>query len=50
MADATDRVGDEIEGTYRWKVGAERSALRGRPSRLRFVVREADPLAFRLGA
>jgi hypothetical protein len=47
LADATDRVGDEIEGTYRWKGVSDLSALRGRPLRLRFVLKDADVFAFR---
>jgi hypothetical protein len=47
LADATDRIGDEIEGVYRWKTGEDLSALRGRPLRMRFVLKDADLFAFR---
>lgn len=47
LADAADRVGDEIEGVYRWKAGADVSALRGRALRIRFALKDADLYAFR---
>jgi len=39
--------GDEFGVTVRWKTGASLAALRGRPVRLRFLLRDADLFALR---
>ena len=49
LADATDLFGDEINGTYSWKSGADVSSLVGKPVRLRLVMRDADLYSFRFG-
>ena len=49
FADTTDLFGDEINGTYSWKSGADVSSLVGKPVRLRFVMQDADLYSFRFG-
>ncbi len=47
LADAPERIGDEIARDYAWKSGADVSALKGKPVRVRFVMKDADLFAFR---
>ncbi|MCC7499861.1 MAG: hypothetical protein IT160_19935 [Bryobacterales bacterium] len=47
LADAPERIGDEIARDYVWKGGGDVSPLKGKPTRLRFVMKDADLYAFR---
>ena len=42
LADSRELIGDEIERVYSWKSGEDLSALRGKPIRLRVVLKDAD--------
>ena len=43
---ALDGLGDDLERTITWAVGADVSALRGTPVRLRWFLKDADLYAF----
>lgn len=47
LAEAPERIGDEVARDYAWKAGADVSTLQGNPVRLRFVMKDADVFAFR---
>ena len=47
LADSRELIGDEIERVYSWKSGEDLSALRGKPVRLRVVLKDANLYAFR---
>ena len=42
-----EMIGDRIEHIVTWDLGSDVSGLRGRPVRLRFVLRDADLFSFR---
>jgi len=44
--DCVEMYGDEVEADVRWK-DADIRSLRGKPVRLRFLLRDADLYAFR---
>lgn len=50
LADSSELIGDEIERVYAWKSGSDLSAVRGRPVRVRFVLKDADLYAYRFRA
>ena len=47
LEDSTELIGDEIERVHSWRNGPDVAALRGKPVRLRFVMKDADLFAFR---
>ena len=47
LADAVEQIGDEIERLVTWKRGPDLSELKGRPVRLRFVMKDADLYSLR---
>lgn len=47
LEDAVELYGDAIEQVYRWKSGADISALAGKPVRLRFVLVDTDLYSYR---
>lgn len=47
LADSPEIYGDEIEYPVRWKSGASLGAIRGKPVRLRFVLRDSDLYSIR---
>ncbi len=47
LADARELIGDQINRVYAWHSGEDVSPLRGRPVRLRFVLKDADLFAYR---
>lgn len=47
LADSSELIGDEIERVYAWKSGGDLGAFRGRPVRVRFVLKDADLYAYR---
>ena len=47
QSEAPELIGDEINRVYSWKSGSDVSALRGKPLRLRFVLKDADLYSFR---
>ncbi len=49
LAEAPELFGDELDAVYRWKNGRRLAELRGRPIRLRFVLKDADLFAIRTG-
>ena len=46
LSDCREVAGDDLEREVRWSGGAEVGALRGRPVRLRFHLKDADLYAF----
>jgi hypothetical protein len=48
--DATELIGDEVERNYAWKSGSDVSSLRGKPVRLRVLLKDADIYAFRFAS
>jgi hypothetical protein len=50
LADAPERVGDEIAGIYRWPDGGGLDGFAGKPVRLRMVLKDADLYSFRFRA
>ena len=40
-------IGDAIERVVRWRSGSEVRALKGKPVRLRFVMKDADLFSYR---
>lgn len=46
LAEMSPLFGDDLEETIHWKSGNDVSTLRGKPVRLRFVLRDADIFAF----
>lgn len=50
LNNAPELIGDQIERIYSWKSGSDVSALRGKPVRLRFVLKDSDVFAFRFRA
>lgn len=50
LHNAPELIGDEIERIYSWKSGSDLSSLRGKPVRLRFVLKDSDVFAFRFRA
>jgi hypothetical protein len=47
LEESPELYGDEVEHVFRWRNGADVSALAGRPVRLRLVLRDADIYALR---
>lgn len=47
LADAPELIGDEIERVYSWKSNGDLSSLKGKPVRIRFVLKDADLFAYR---
>jgi hypothetical protein len=47
LADCVPMVGDEIEGTVRWRHGSDVSTLAGQRVRLRYVLQDADVYSMR---
>lgn len=47
LAESVETIGNEIDRVVRWKGGADVSALASRPSRLRFVLKDARLYALR---
>ncbi|MBI3878881.1 MAG: hypothetical protein HY301_02305 [Verrucomicrobia bacterium] len=47
LADMPPLYGDEPGAVVKWKTGGDLSALRGKPVRLRFVLKDADVFAMR---
>jgi hypothetical protein len=47
LNNAPELIGDQIEHIYSWKSGSDLSSLRGKPVRLRFVLKDSDVFAFR---
>mgnify|MGYP003730968769 CR=1 FL=1 len=48
--DMAPLFGDEVDGGVMWKKGSDLSALRGKPVRLRFVMKDADLFALRFAS
>jgi len=42
MADAREKIGDDLDARVSWNKGSDVSALAGRPIRLRFLLQDAD--------
>ena len=49
LADCPELIGDRIGQVVRWKKGVDLGSLRGKPVRLRFVLRDADLYAIQFG-
>jgi hypothetical protein len=47
LEDSRELIGDEIDRTYQWRSGTDLSALRGKPVRIRFHLKDADIYAYR---
>jgi hypothetical protein len=47
LSDSTDVIGDQIERDCAWKNSVDVSSLKGKPVRVRFVLKDADLYAFR---
>ena len=47
LNESVDAIGDAIEFPVRWKSGTDVGSLKGRPVRLRFVMKDADLYALR---
>lgn len=47
LADAKELYGDDADKAYSWKSGGDVSPLKGKPVRLRFVLKDADVYAYR---
>lgn len=50
LQNAPELIGDEIERVYAWKAGPDVSAARGKPVRMRFVLKDSDVFGFRFRA
>jgi hypothetical protein len=49
LTDSRELIGDEISRVHEWKGAPELSAWRGKPVRVRFVLRDADLFSYRFG-
>jgi len=47
LAEATELIGDRVDGTARWQAGSDLGPLAGRAVRLRFVMKDADVYSIR---
>ncbi len=47
LAEATELIGDRLDGVAHWQAGSDVSALAGRAVRLRFVMKDADLYSIR---
>ena len=49
LADMPPLFGDELDAVVKWKSGSDLSALKGKPVRFRFMMKDADVFALRVG-
>lgn len=49
LSDMTPLYGDELDAVVTWKTGSDLSGLIGKPVRFRFVMKDADLFALRMG-
>jgi len=47
LSDGPEMIGDSIERVVRWRSGNDMRALKGKPVRLRFVMKDADLFSYR---
>jgi len=47
LGDGPEMIGDSIERAARWPRGSDVGALKGKPVRLRFVMKDADLFSYR---